>query len=114
MTSLSSPRIKPAEARAKCVYGVGSALLLALSLATTPARAEPTRWLGLALDMPSLAQSSRLMSSPPLALAPRPVSATDAQLAALMATRPALEYTPRDSSLTLSLEPGSYCTGACL
>jgi len=133
---LSTPCSKPSEARARCVYGVGSALLLALSLATTPARAEPTRWLGLALDGPWLSQYSRMISSPLLVLAPQPargwwpdqkastsslpssgyelVSPTDAQLAALMARRPALEYTPRDSSLTLSLEPGSHCTGACL
>lgn len=123
-------------------YLLGSALLLASSSVATHASADPTRWLGTRFDLPLLMQPSRVLSTPLLVLAPQPapgsswptaasswptaatsgtrfqasaseLSPSDAQLAALLARRPTLEYTPRDSSLTLSLEPGSPCTGAC-
>ena len=91
---------------------LGASLLMVLSLSTATASAEPTQWLWLRLE-PALARPPKTLLAPPLVAPQLLLSPTDAQLAALMAQRPALQYSPSDSSVTLSLEPGS-CTGACL
>jgi hypothetical protein len=88
-------------------------LVLALLLVATSANADPIQRLSLrfdqlALTRPSLAIPLSLGTAEPLR------SPTEARLAALLAQRPALEYSALDSSLTVSLEPGSPCTGACL
>ncbi len=92
---------------------LGCATLIAGILTSVSASAESPHLLRLPFDLASLAPAphSSLMLG---AATPQLQSPSDAQLAALLSQRPALEYSPRDSSLKLSLEPGSPCTGACL
>jgi hypothetical protein len=91
---------------------LGYSALLAGLLASASASAESPHLLRLPLDLAALEPAPRdpLVLS---AFAPKLPSPSEAQLAALLTQRPALEYWPRDS-LKLSLEPGSPCTGACL
>ena len=99
--------------------------VFALGFMTTPARAD-LPWSSSRFALPLLEQPSfvdptwlpRLTIRPataPLEL-PRvsPSATANTELATLMMRRPSLGYTPRDWALTLSLEPGAPCTGACL
>ena len=97
----------------KLAHRLPVTLLLATTSFTAPAGADPMLRLDLRFERAAASALTPAFSRQLMTPTPQLVSPSDARLAALMAQRPSLEYTPRDSSLTLALEPGSPCTGAC-